>query len=44
LLVLAVPMWLSLAVLTGLIPWCLMMLVANLAFVRPDDFGDRLPA
>lgn len=38
LLVLAVPMWLSLALLTGLIPWCLMMLVANLAFVR---FGDH---
>lgn len=44
LLVLAVPMWLSLAVLTGLIPWCLMMLVANLAFVRPDDCCDSLPA
>lgn len=37
LLALAVPMWLSLAVLTGLIPWCLMMLVANLAFVQADD-------
>lgn len=36
LLVLAVPMWLSLAVLTGLIPWCLMMLAANLCYLRFD--------
>ncbi len=40
LLALAVPMWLSLAVLTGLIPWCLMMLVANFAFVRIGDRDD----
>jgi hypothetical protein len=32
----AVPMWLSLAVLTGLVPFCLAMLVANLAFVPPE--------
>jgi hypothetical protein len=31
----AVVMWLSLALLTGLVPFCLMMLVANLAFVSP---------
>ncbi len=34
LLVIAVPMWLSLALLTGLIPWCLMMLVGNLCYWR----------
>lgn len=32
----AVVMWLSLALLTGLVPFCLMMLVANLAFVSPQ--------
>ncbi len=31
----AVPMWLSLAVITGLAPFCLLMLVGNLAFVEP---------
>lgn len=41
LLVLAVPMWLSLAVLTGLTPWCVMMLAANLAFVLPSDCGGQ---
>jgi hypothetical protein len=35
-LAIAVPMWLSLAVLTGLTPFCLMMLIANLAFSRPE--------
>lgn len=35
-LAIAVPMWLSLAVLTGLTPFCLMMLIANLAFFRPE--------
>jgi hypothetical protein len=35
-LAIAVPMWLSLAVLTGLMPFCLMMLIANLAFFRPE--------
>ena len=32
----ALVMWLSLAMLTGLVPFCLMMLVANLAFVSPQ--------
>jgi hypothetical protein len=31
----AVPMWLSLAVITGLAPFCLLMLIGNLAFVEP---------
>ncbi|MEX2187543.1 MAG: hypothetical protein WD875_12145 [Pirellulales bacterium] len=31
----AVPMWLSLAVITGLVPFCLLMLIGNLAFVEP---------
>lgn len=39
LLVLAVPMWLSLALITGQIPFCLMMLIANLAFVSPELLG-----
>ena len=39
LLVLAVPMWLSLALITGLTPFCMMMLIANLAFVAPETFA-----
>jgi len=35
LLALAVPMWISLAMITGLVSFCTMMLVANLAFVPP---------
>jgi hypothetical protein len=35
-LALAVPMWLSLALVTGLLPFSLMMLIANLAFFRPE--------
>lgn len=35
-LAIAVPMWLSLAVITGLAPYCLMMLIANLAFFQPE--------
>jgi hypothetical protein len=31
----AVPMWLSLALITGLTPFCLLMLIGNLAFVDP---------
>lgn len=31
----AVPMWLSLALITGLTPFCLTMLIGNLAFVDP---------
>jgi len=38
LLVLAVPMWVSLALITDLTPFCLMMLLANLAFVAPEKF------
>jgi hypothetical protein len=37
LLWIAVPMWLSLAVITGLAPFCLLMLIGNLAFVRPEE-------
>ena len=36
LLALAVPMWLSLALISGLLPLACMMLIANLAFVSPD--------
>ncbi len=36
LLLVAVPMWLSLAVITGLPLFCLSMLLANLAFVGPE--------
>ena len=39
LLVLAVPMWVSLALITGLTPFCMMMLIANLAFVAPETFA-----
>lgn len=41
LLVIAVPMWLSLAVLSGLTPWCVMMLVANLCFLRLTPADER---
>ncbi|MCU0961043.1 MAG: hypothetical protein MUF48_13140 [Pirellulaceae bacterium] len=34
LLVLGIPFWLSLALLTGLVAWCLTMLLASLAFVE----------
>jgi hypothetical protein len=37
LLWIAVPMWLSLALITGLVPFCLLMLAGNLAFVRPEE-------
>lgn len=40
LLVIAVPMWLSMAVLSGLIPWCLMMLIANLCYLRFDPMDE----
>jgi hypothetical protein len=36
LLALAIPMWLSLALITGLLPFALMMLIANLAFFSPE--------
>jgi hypothetical protein len=36
LLALAVPMWLSLALVSGLTAFCAMMLVANLAFFAPS--------
>jgi len=36
LLALAIPMWLSLALITGLVPFALMMLTANLAFFGPE--------
>jgi hypothetical protein len=39
LLALAVPMWISLALVTGLVPFCLMMLIANLAFVAPQSLA-----
>lgn len=35
LLIWAVVMWLSLSLITGLVPFCLSMLLANLAFVEP---------
>jgi hypothetical protein len=35
-LAIAAPMWLSLAVITGLAPFCLMMLIGNLAFFQPE--------
>lgn len=41
LLVVAVPMWLSLAVLTGLIPWPLMMLTANFCYLRFAPADER---
>lgn len=31
----AVPMWLSLALITGLVPFCVLMLIGNLAFIEP---------
>lgn len=42
LLWIAVPMWLSLAVITGLVPFCLLMLIGNLAFVPPDAMRRRI--
>jgi hypothetical protein len=36
LLAVAVPMWLSLALITGLLPFSVMMLIANLAFFQPE--------
>jgi hypothetical protein len=36
LLALAIPMWLLLALITGLVPFALMMLTANLAFFSPE--------
>jgi hypothetical protein len=38
LLALSVPVWISLALLTGLVLWCAMMVVASLAFIDPDQF------
>ncbi len=38
LLALAVPIWTSLALVTGEVSFCAMMLVANLAFVSPEAF------
>jgi hypothetical protein len=37
LLWIALPMWASLAVITGLVPFCLLMLAGNLAFVRAEE-------
>ena len=42
LLGIGVVMWLSLAVLTGLLPFALLMLTANLAFFSPDFLRARL--
>lgn len=44
LLWLAVPMWLSLAVITGLVPFCLLMLAGNLAFADATAIKRRLGA
>lgn len=40
----AVPMWLSLAVITGLLPFCLLMMIGNLAFVAPEAMQRRFGA
>ncbi len=50
LLAIALPMWLSTALVSGMISFGLMMLVANLAFISPDAMraclagGERLKA
>jgi len=41
LLALAIPMWLSLALITGLAPFALIMLIANLAFFSPEFLRTR---
>lgn len=38
LLVIAVPLWCSLALITGLVSFCLLMLIGNLVFVSPSVF------
>ena len=51
LLVAGIPVWISLALVTGLVAWCVAMVIASLAFVDPElvrrwfcRSGDSAPA
>jgi hypothetical protein len=41
LLVAGLPVWISLALVTGLVAWCVAMVIASLAFVDPEPVRRR---